>query len=121
MAEHPNASLVRELYRAFEGRDAATLRQRIREDAVWRVPGTSRLSGEYRGQAAIFAYFGRLTELSGGTFRARLLDVLDGKDHAAALARATGSRGGREYAGTYVLLLRIAGGREGINPAGNAS
>ncbi len=111
MAEHPNATVVRELYRAFEERDAATLGRLIREDAQWHVPGGSSLSGEYRGRGAIFAYFGKLAQLSGGTFHARLLDVLDGRAHAAALARATGTRGGREYVGTYLLLLRIEDGR----------
>src|SRR2546429_3519912 len=88
MFEHPNAALVERLYAAFDSKDAVSLGKLIAEDAVWHVPGTSPISGDHRGQAAIFAYFQKLAELTDGTFHAELIDVLASDMHAAALAAA---------------------------------
>ncbi len=99
MFEHPNATLVNHLYDAFDAKDSEKLKKLIAEDAVWYVPGSSPISGEHRGHAAIFAYFQKLAELSGGTFRAELVDS------------ATGTRGDRTFEGSYLLLMRIENGR----------
>ena len=53
MVAHPNAILVRQLYEAFHSRDMETLAKMIAEEAVWRVPGSTLISGEHRGRAAI--------------------------------------------------------------------
>src|SRR5437870_1334861 len=53
----------------------------------------------------------KLAELSGGTFRAELVDVLASDMHAAALAAAIGERGDRVLEQTYLLFLRIENDR----------
>src|SRR6266508_1446669 len=53
----------------------------------------------------------KLAELSGGTFRAELVDILASDMHAVALASATGTRGDRTFEGSYLLLMRIENGR----------
>src|SRR2546422_8709804 len=95
MFEHPNAALVERLYAAFDAKDVASLGKLIAEDAVWHVPGTSPVSGDHRGQAAIFPYFQKLAELTDGTFRAELIDVPATHLTPAALAAAKGTRGDR--------------------------
>ena len=111
MFEHPNATLVNHLYDAFDAKDSEKLKKLIAEDAVWYVPGSSPISGEHRGHAAIFAYFQKLAELSGGTFRAELVDILASDMHAVALATATANRDDRAFEGSYLLLMRIENGR----------
>src|SRR2546427_3369806 len=111
MFEHPNATLVNHLYDAFDAKDSEKLKKLIAEDAVWYVPGSSPISGEHRGHAAIFAYFQKLAELSEGTFRAELVDILASDIHAAALAAAIGERGDRVLEQTYLLFLRIENDR----------
>ena len=111
MVEHPNATVVRRLYDAFRTKDAEALAQLIAEDAVWHVPGSTRISGDHRGHAAIFAYFQTLARMTGGTFHAEFVDVLASEDYAAALATATGKRDARTYDGSYVLLFRVERGR----------
>jgi hypothetical protein len=50
-------------------------------DAVWILPGRGPMAGVHRGVAEIHAnFFARLGPLSGGTFRAELLDVAVGED-----------------------------------------
>ena len=111
MFEHPNAALVERLYAAFEAGDKEALKKLIAEDAVWHVPGSTEVSGDHRGHEAIFAYLQKLAELSGGTFRAELIDVLASDMHAAALAAAMGERGDRVLEQTYLLFLRIENDR----------
>lgn len=106
----PTRAVVDELYRAFAARDAATL-ERLLARAEWRVPGGSRVGGTYRGPAEVMGYFAKLRELSGGTFRAEVLDVMASEGRAAVLARATGTREGRAaYDTSYVLVLEVRGG-----------
>ena len=78
---------------------------------MWHVPGSTEISGDHRGHEAIFAYFQKAAELSGGTFRAELVDVLASDMHAAALAAAIGERGDRVLEQTYLLFLRIENDR----------
>ncbi len=96
MAEHPNVGLFRKGYEAFAKGDMATLRELFSEDVVWHVSGNSPISGEYRGQDAVFAFFARIAELSGGTFRIDLHDVVANDEHAVALVRSTASRQGKQ-------------------------
>ncbi len=105
--EHPNVALLSRLYEAFDKNDVATLAKLIAEDAVWHIPGSTPISGEHRGHTAIFAFFQRLAEMSGGTFRAQLVDVMASDMHAVALATVSGTRGERTYDSSYLLLFRI--------------
>src|SRR3989441_8868593 len=107
MFEHPNAALVERLYAAFDAGDAESLKKLIAEDAVWHVPGSTEISGDHRGHEAIFAYFQKLAELSGGTFRAELVGPLASDMHAPAFAAAIGERGERVLEQTDLLLPRI--------------
>src|SRR3989442_15962418 len=111
MFEHPNAALVERMYAFFDAGDADLLKKIIAEEGVWNVPGSTEISGDHCGHEAIFAYFQKLAELSGGTFRAELVDVLGSDMHAAALAAAIGERGDRVLEQTYLLFLRIENDR----------
>jgi ketosteroid isomerase-like protein len=107
-----NGDLVRGLYRAFAERDQEALEEIIAEDAVWHVPGRSRLAGTQRGRPAVLAYFAGLSQRTGGTFRAEVIDVLATETRAVALARATGRRvPDLTYEGLYCLVVSIDGGQ----------
>lgn len=111
MASSDPAALVRELYDAFARRDVPAMRRLLAEDVAWHVPGRNLLSGTHRGHDAVFAYFGRVGQLSGGTYKGDLVDVLAGHDRAAAYVASKGSREGRTLDETYLLLLELRGGR----------
>jgi hypothetical protein len=102
-----NADLVRGLYRAFAERDLAALDELIAEHAVWHVPGSNPLAGDHRGRAAIVAYFAALSQRTGGTFRAEVIDVLASETRAVAIARSTGQREGKSHDGLYCLLVAV--------------
>jgi hypothetical protein len=104
LSEHPNAELLRAVLAAFGARDIETLSQLLADDVVWRTPGRNLLSGERSGPDEVLAHLSRIVELTDGTYRAELLDILASDTRAAAFYRATGRRARRDL-DVHVLLL----------------
>ncbi len=97
-------------YELFNSGNIEGLADIVAEDAVWHVGGRNRLSGEKRGRDTIFAYFGQIGELTGGTFRAELHDVIAGEEHAVGLHTSTGERDGRRLSVHTVLVFHLRDG-----------
>jgi uncharacterized protein len=108
---HPNEELVRRGFDAFSKGDMDTLRELFDQDAVWHAAGRNPLSGDHRGVDAILGFFARTMELTGGTFRAELHDVLANDEHAVALYVARGEREGRTLEDKSVLVNHIRNGK----------
>jgi uncharacterized protein len=108
---HPNEELVRSAFDAFAKGDVDTLRESMDQDAVWYVPGRNQLSGDHRGADAILGFFAKTMELSGGTFRMEVHDVVANDDHAVALFGARAEREDRSYENRNVLVIHIRNGK----------
>jgi uncharacterized protein len=108
---HPNEEIVRSGFDAFAKGDVDTLRQLFDQDAVWHVPGRSPLSGDHRGMDAILGFLARTMELTGGTFRAEVHDVVANDEHAVALYVTRGEREGRTLESRDVLVSHVRNGK----------
>ena len=108
---HPNEELVRKGYAAFGTGDMDTLGQLFAEDVVWNTPGKSQISGTRKGQQEVFELFGRIAELSGGTFSLDIHDLLANDEHAVALVTAKGSRDGKSIEDHQVHVFHISDGK----------
>jgi uncharacterized protein len=108
---HPNEELVRRGFDAFSKGDLDSLRDLFDPDAVWHVPGRSPLSGDHRGVDAILGFFARTMELTGGSFRVELHDVVANDEHAVALYVARGEREGRTLEDRSVLVSHVRNGK----------
>jgi ketosteroid isomerase-like protein len=107
-----DVKIVRRAYDALNARDPAAAGECFAEDAVWHVPGRSAISGTHEGLAAIRRdFFERLGRLSGGTFRADLLDITAGETYVVAIQHATASFAGRSLDITACQLMRLQNGR----------
>ena len=107
-----NEDLVRRGYQAFAEGDMETLGSLYAPDAVHVATGSSQVSGEYKGVDAILAYYGRLFELSDGTFAAELQSVRsEGDDTVVATHRDKGQRGGKTLDQDEDLTFTIADGK----------
>jgi ketosteroid isomerase-like protein len=95
MAEHPNVARLRDGYAAFARGDFAALNDLLAEDVMWHGGGRSQLSGEFRGREAVYAYFGKVMEVTEGSFHLDLHAVFADDEHGAVLVVTTASRGGR--------------------------
>jgi ketosteroid isomerase-like protein len=90
-----NIDNTKRAYAAFGTGDLATLTELIAPDCVWHVGGHSQLAGDYIGHEQILGYFGKLYELTDGTFTATLDDI------------------GETESGLVTCVVTLGGRREG--------
>jgi len=95
LSEYPHATLIRHAYRDFESGDIDLLRVVMADDAVWHEPGRSVLAGDYKGTKEILEFLRRLHELSGGTLRVEILELLADAERTVVFQRETATRGGK--------------------------
>ena len=95
LSEDRYLSLVRKGYQAFNTGDVATLMGLFSHDVIQHVPGEGPLAGDYKGADAVLGYYGKLAELTDGTFRAHLVDVHgDGHGHVTSMHVLSATRNG---------------------------
>jgi uncharacterized protein len=111
MAEHPNVARVRDGYAAFAKGDFAVLTDLFADDLVWHVGGRSQLAGEYRGRDDVFAFFGKIMEVTEGSFRLDVHAILADDEHAVALVFGTASRGGRSITDIAAHVFHLRDGK----------
>jgi uncharacterized protein len=108
---HPNEDLARRGYEAFANGDMQTLNELFADDIVWHSPGRNPLSGDFKGKDQVFQLFARLAEVTGGTFRQELHDVMANDEHVVALAEVTAQREGKSFHDRSVNLFHISDGK----------
>ena len=107
MAEHPNVTLIRKGFAAFNSGDLATLTDLLAVDCVQHMVGDGPLSGDYKGRDAIFEMYGKIAELSEGTYRAELTDVYANDHRCVALYTGTATRNGRSVTERHALTFEM--------------
>ena len=109
---HPNEELLRTYFKAAESGDLANLDQLFADNITAHIPGNHALAGDYQGKEAVFGFFGRLAERSGGTARLQLRNALADDWFTVALVEAAGRVGDQTLDGERaVLVLRVQDGR----------
>ena len=107
-----NVDIARRLYAAVLDPagldDPSSLTDVAAPDVVLHDPGSHPLGGEHRGLAGVQRF---LTASGAIGPRTEVLDVLDGRDHAAVYCRVRAERDGAVLDNHTVHLLRIADGR----------
>jgi uncharacterized protein len=111
MSEHSNVARIKDGYAAFVKGDFAALNDLFAEDILWHVDGRNQLAGEYRGRDAVYGFFGRLMELTEGTFHLDVHAVLADDAHGVALVVTTASRAGRSVTTKNAHVFHLHDGR----------
>jgi uncharacterized protein len=111
MSEHPNVARFREGYAAFAEGDLAALNDLFAEDVLWHVSGRSQLAGDYRGRDAVYELFGKLIELTGGTFHLDVHALFADDEHGVALVVTTGSRAGQSVKTNNAHVVHLRDGK----------
>ena len=107
-----DVAVVRHLYAAVAAGDLAAVAECFHQDAVWHLPGTNALSGVHRGWSAIRDnLLAKQVPLSGGTFRAQLLDLAVGTEFIVAIVHATAERPDYRLDQTVCQLMRVHNGK----------
>jgi hypothetical protein len=111
MGAHENGELIRSGYEAFSKGDMETIAKIFGPDIRWSVSGRNRISGTYNGQEETFAFFGKLMELSDGTFSVAVHDLLATDDHVVVLVKESASRDGKSLEADDVHVWHLANGK----------
>jgi ketosteroid isomerase-like protein len=111
MSAHDNGELIRSGYEAFSKGDMETIAKIFANDIQWNISGRNLISGSYSGQEETFAFFGKLLELSDGTFSVSVHDLLASDDHVVVLAKESASRNGKSLDSDDVHVWHIADGK----------
>jgi uncharacterized protein len=89
--EHPNVTVVREGFEAFQRGDLGWMDQHLADDVVWHVGGNSKWSGAYRGKAKVLEYFASQAQATGRPPTTDIHDILGNDDHVVVLGTASAS------------------------------
>ena len=108
---HSNEDLLRRGYEAFAAGDLNTVLEIFDADIVWHVGGSNQTSGDYHGHQEVMGFFGKLMELSGGTFHLEIHDILANDTHGAVLVTAHGERDGQTLAVREANIWHLANGK----------
>lgn len=109
-----NQGIIEGAYDAFARGDISTVMAALAEDILWHVPGRGPLAGDYRGHAQVLDFFGHFMNLSGGTFRIAIDDILAKGDRVVALVTESAQRLGREWSSPQVHVWTVKDGRANV-------
>jgi len=101
--------IVRRGYKAFSEGDMETLGSLYTDDVVQTMPGNSQVSGEYKGRDNVLGLYGKLFELSGGTFAVDLKSVEAKGDKVVSAHQSKGERGGKSRAYDESIAFSFSG------------
>jgi len=106
-----NEQLLRDGYAAFGRGDLATVERMFHPGVIWHAQRLGQLGGDHIGWPAVAQFFGRSMQLTGGTFRVEMLEVLSNTTGAAAVVRSTGERDGKQLNDRQVHLFHMENGQ----------
>ncbi len=86
---------LRQGYENFDKGDLDAIRGDFAPDTVWHSGGSNILTGDYKGIDDVFAYFMKIVQETGGTFKNEVHDVLANETHGVALVRSSATRNGK--------------------------
>jgi uncharacterized protein len=110
-ANATNERLLRQGYAAFADGDLDSIRALLAEDIVWHNGGANQLAGEYTGRDEVFDLFGQLMEVTDGTFRLDVHDILANDMHGIVLVTVHAEREGRTLAMHEVHIWHLEQGQ----------
>lgn len=108
---HPNEELFRKGLDAFKSGDMEVLNGLFADDVIWHVPGRGPLAGDHKGKEEVFAFFAKTMELTGGTFKLEVHDVLANDEHGIAMVTTTGTREGKSLHNNGVQIVHVKDGK----------
>jgi ketosteroid isomerase-like protein len=86
-----------------------TLGSLYTDDVVQTMPGTNLLAGEYTGRDNVIGLYGKIFELSGGTFSVELTSVKTEGDKVVSVHHSKAERGGKTLSDDESIAFSFVG------------
>jgi uncharacterized protein len=90
-----NIEMARRGYVAFDKADMDGAMATIAEDCVWHGGVSGPLAGDYKGKAAILEFFMKFGQLTEGSYKSEIHDILANDEHTVVLGTSTITRKGK--------------------------
>lgn len=84
--KHPNSVLLEKLYSDFSKGDLQSVLNACADEIVFNVPGKSKIAGKYNKSNFVTGFIMKLMEISGGTLKVEVHDILASDRHVVVLA-----------------------------------
>ena len=89
-------AMVKEAYAKFGAGDVEGLLDMFHDDAMFYVPGQTRVSGDHEKSAFVTSIAAPVMEISGGSFKEDILDIYTSDHGAAVVLHHSLTRDGQE-------------------------
>jgi ketosteroid isomerase-like protein len=109
--KHPNAVTIEKLYADLAKDDFAAVLAACADSMTFQVPGKSRLAGKFTRDTFVAGWATRLKELSGGTHKLEVHDILASDQHATVLGTSKLVRAGKTVELRTVHVWRFEGSK----------
>jgi ketosteroid isomerase-like protein len=107
---HPNVLTYLAAIAAFNRNDLETVRDYVRPDFVYRIPGRSIVAGEFHGIEEFAGILAKLRDESAGTIALTPVAVLADDHNLIARARVTAERAGKRLDTENCYAFRFVDG-----------
>jgi uncharacterized protein len=109
-----NRELIESAYSAFAQGDIPTVMRALHQEILWHVPGRGPFSRDYHGHQEVLGFFQHFMQLSDGTFRIRVDDVLLNDERVIVLVTESAERNGRRWSSPQVHAWTVEGGKASV-------
>ncbi len=109
--DHPNVTLFRRGYDAFNSGDMEAVRATFADDIVWHTQGRSRFSGDQRGIENTLALFMELIQATNGTWKLEVHDIVANDEHAVALVTSSYEIDGKQHSDNAAHIVHVKDGK----------
>jgi len=97
--------MARKGYAAFNEADMETAMSTISADILWHGGTRGPLTGDYKGKAAVLELFMKFGQLTQGTYKAEIHDILANDQHTVVIGVSTATRNGKTREDRFVDVI----------------
>lgn len=100
-----NIDMARKGYAAFDKQDMETVMSLITEETVWHGGTRGPLAGDFKGKAQIMEFFAKFGQLTQGSYKADIHDILANEEHTVTLGTSKVTRNGKTREDRFVDVV----------------
>jgi len=108
---HPNTVVIEKIYADFAKGDMAAVLAACSEKVTFQLSGKSELAGKYDKSTFVSGFVEKMMELSGGTLKSDVHEVMASDRHAVVLLTEHLTRKGKPIEYRVVHVWRIENGQ----------
>lgn len=102
-----NIEMARKGYAAFNKGDIETAMSGFSDDIVWHGGLRGPLAGDYKGKAAVLAFLMKFGQLTEGSYKAEIHDILANDEHGVVIGVGKTTRNGKTREDKFVDVIHV--------------